>query len=66
MPRWEFSLIGRNLTNEPIATFGNARPLTGGTAGLHEGAPGAGIPTDFTVGVQRGRQLMLQATFRFH
>lgn len=64
--RWEFSLIGRNLTNEPIATFGNARPLTGGTAGLNEGDPGAGIPTDFTVGVQRGRQIMLQATFRFH
>jgi iron complex outermembrane receptor protein len=62
---WELSLIGRNLTNEPIATFGNARPLTGGTAGLPEGAPGAGLPSDFSVGVQRGRQIMLQVTYRF-
>lgn len=65
LDRWEFALIGRNLTNEPIAFTGLGRPLTGGSSGLPEGTPGQTF-SDVTVGVQRGRELMFQLTYRFH
>lgn len=65
MDHWEFALIGRNLTNEPVAFTGLGRPLTGGSSGLPAGTPGQTF-SDVTVGVQRGRELMFQLTYRFH
>lgn len=62
---WEFALIGRNLTNEAIAFTGLGRPLTGGSSGLPAGTAGQTF-SDVTVGVQRGRELMFQLTYRFH
>jgi iron complex outermembrane receptor protein len=62
---WEFALIGRNLSNQAIAFTGLGRPLTGGSSGLPEGTPGQTF-SDVTVGVQRGRELMFQVTYRFH
>ncbi len=63
--RWEFAVIGRNLSNEAIAFTGLGRPLTGGSSGLPEGTPGQTF-SDVTVGVQRGREVMFQITYRFH
>jgi iron complex outermembrane receptor protein len=62
---WEFAVIGRNLTNEAIAFTGLGRPLTGGSSGLPAGTPGQTF-SDVTVGVQRGREIMFQLTYRFN
>ncbi len=62
--RWELALIGRNLTNKAYAFTGFGRPLTGGSSGLPQGTPGQ-TRSDVTKGVQRGRQVMLRATYRF-
>jgi iron complex outermembrane receptor protein len=63
--RWEFAVIGRNLSNRAIAFTGLGRPLTGGSSGLPAGTPGQTF-SDVTVGVQRGREIMFQITYRFH
>ena len=62
---WEFAVIGRNLSNEAVAFTGLGRPLTGGSSGLPQGTPGQTF-SDVTVGVQRGREVMFQLTYRFH
>lgn len=62
---WELAVIGRNLTNKPVFIAGTDRPLTGGTAGLPAGAPGAGLESDGFAIVQRSRQIVAQLTYRF-
>jgi len=62
--RWEFSLIGRNLSNEPIVVGAGGRPLTGGASGLPAGNPLL-LRADTYAAIQRGRQVWLQATYRF-
>lgn len=64
-PRWELSLIGRNLTNEVILLNGGGRPLTGGPAGLPADDPLAGVRADAFAVTQRPRQVQLQATYQF-
>jgi outer membrane receptor protein involved in Fe transport len=49
--KWEFSLIGRNLTDTIYATFGDDKPL--------------GQRGDVEAGIGRPREVVLQATRRF-
>lgn len=54
--RWQFSLIGRNLTNKYYTNIVVEKP----------GAPTTpGTPSQTMATPQRGRQLMLQASFRY-
>lgn len=62
---WEFAIIGRNLTNEAVATGGFGRALTGGGQGLPEAA-GASVLADFAGIIQRGREIMFEVTLRFN
>ena len=61
--RWEFTLIGRNLTDELVILGYADRPLTGGGNGLPEGSPGI-QRADSVSRVLRGRQVWLQASYR--
>jgi iron complex outermembrane receptor protein len=49
--KWEFSLVGRNLTDTIYATFGSDKPLGG--------------RGDVEAGIGRPREVVLQATRRF-
>jgi outer membrane receptor protein involved in Fe transport len=61
---WEVAVIGRNLTNEAIASGGFERALTGQGTGLPASA-GASIPSDYVGVIQRGRELIFQVTYRY-
>jgi outer membrane receptor protein involved in Fe transport len=54
--RWQIGVIGRNLTNKYFVVQGLEKP----------GAPAvAGVPTQIIGNVSRGRQVSLEATFRY-
>ena len=58
---WELALVGRNLTNEAVATSAVERPVTGSGAGRV--APGT--RADQLSIVQRKRQIALRASYKF-
>lgn len=57
---WELALIGRNLTNELVVTSANDMPRQGTGTGTLTGAPG-----DLNAIVERGREVHVQASWRF-
>ena len=57
---WELALIGRNLTNEFVASSGSDRPLSGSGTGTS-----AAIPADVIFYTQRPREVALQFKARF-
>ena len=61
--RWEFTLIGRNITDELVILGYSDRPLTGGGNGLPAGSAGIQRADSFSR-VLRGQQIWLQAVFR--
>lgn len=63
--RWSLALIGRNLTNKAIVLTGADRPGTGGAIGLDQSNPLAGRLADGRGTVDRLRQVLLQATFKY-
>jgi len=56
---YEFSLIGRNLTNEYYAYSGFQTPGTGSGTGT-----AAGVLSDFEGPISRGREIWLRLTIR--
>lgn len=58
--RWELALIGRNLTNEFIASSAEDVPYTGSNTGLP-----SGIAADTLGSINDPRTIALQATVRF-
>ena len=60
---WEFTLIGRNVTDELVILGYTDRPLTGGGNGLPAGSPGI-QRADSVSRVLRGRQFWLQVSYR--
>lgn len=62
---WEFSVIGRNLSDEKIAVHGDDRPLSGGAAGFPAGDPNLGLRSDVFVRLQRGRQVWAMLSYHF-
>ncbi|WP_292029677.1 TonB-dependent receptor [Brevundimonas sp. UBA2416] len=60
--RWEFALIGRNLTEEFRVDVASNVPGTGTAA--RTGSATLGGQADLTGNVNRGREIMFQLTFR--
>lgn len=61
---WQLSVIGRNLTNKLVVTSANDMTFTGGSGtGLPSG--GVGILSDINAVVERGREVYLEAKYRF-
>ena len=60
---WEFTVIGRNLTDELVISGYGDRPLTGSGNGLPAGSVGL-QRADNVSRVLRGRQIWLQASYR--
>ena len=58
--RWEFSLVGRNLTNEVTYVVTAPALFTAGPSGTPNSVPG-----DLTGFPSRGRELFLSATYRW-
>lgn len=56
----EFALIGRNLTNEYYFQRSTAAPFTGGASGV-----ATSFEPDQLAAVSRGREIRVQASFRF-
>ena len=59
--KWEFSLIGRNLTEEYDFVNALDTPFTGTTAGV-----ATGTEADLVAFVSRGREILFKATYRFN
>lgn len=59
--RWEFALLGRNLTNEYPYQLSNSVLFTGGPSGTN----GPTFDADRYAYINRGRQVSLQITRRF-
>lgn len=55
--QWEVALVGKNLTDETVKTFGNTTPLSGALTG--------GTGTAYYSFFDRPRSVALQGTFRF-
>ncbi len=62
---WEVRAYGKNLTDEEILEGWVDSPGTGGTAGLPEGAAGAGAWADLAGGIRRARELGMAVRYRF-
>ena len=64
--RWKLALIGINLANRIYATTSGGRPFLAGTA---LGTPGTAgyvpVGDDINVNYNRGRQLFVEASFKF-
>lgn len=59
--RWKISLIGRNLTNELVASSGNDIPFTGGTGT----GTTAGVVSDMSAIVQNPREVYLELSLTY-
>ena len=59
--RWKVSLIGRNLTEELVATSANDIPFTGGTGT----GTNAGSVADLSAIVQNPREVYLELSVKF-
>jgi outer membrane receptor protein involved in Fe transport len=60
---WRLSLIGRNLTNRLVVSSANDMPFTGGTGTGSTTA--ASVLADMNAVVERGREVYLEARYRF-
>jgi iron complex outermembrane receptor protein len=60
--KWKLALVGVNLTNEIYVTTSGGRPFLAAP-----GPAGLGLPRgdDFVVNQNRGRQLFVEASFKF-
>lgn len=58
--RWQLALIGRNLTNKFYFVASSDAPFTGSGTGT-----AAGVLGDRFASLSRGREIMVQATFKF-
>jgi iron complex outermembrane receptor protein len=65
--KWKLSLVGINLTNKIAALTGGTRPFAAPAGGL--GTPGSAtfVPRgdDLNINYNRGRQLFVEASFKF-
>lgn len=63
---WEVALIGRNLTNTKVVYVAGERPRTGGAYGYDAESPLLGNRSDTFARLERGRQVWVRLTWRFH
>jgi iron complex outermembrane receptor protein len=59
--KWQLALIGRNLTNRYVWVNSVDVPFTGSGTGT-----AAGIRADTMAVVDRGREIMLMASYKYH